>query len=69
MSLKMNRYAKEAFEVESRIKDLRGRVERFSEHPTLHTRVHGVKDDIAELEKMVKVLYSTARWCKELYGN
>lgn len=64
----MNTYEIEAREIAARIKELHGRVARFSAHPTLHTRVPGVKAEIAALEKRLPKMIATARWAKELYA-
>lgn len=64
----MNRYEEFAKETADRIEHLKGRVERFSSHPTLNTRVAGVLDEIAALEKSLPKQLSTAKWVKELFS-
>lgn len=60
------RYEDLANETADRINQLYGRVERFSAHPTLHTRVDGVLAEISKLEKVLAKQNATARWAKEL---
>jgi hypothetical protein len=65
----MNRYQIEANEIVARLEVLHKRVAKFSAHPTLHTRVAGVKAEIAELEIRLPKMEATARWTEELYGR
>lgn len=63
----MNRYEQNVIEITNRIEELRGRVIRFAAHATLHTRVDGVKAELARLEATLPKARATAKWAKELY--
>jgi hypothetical protein len=64
----MNRYAKEALEIESRIKVLQIRKTKFESHPTLHTRVTGIVVEINELMPAAKALWNASKWSNEISG-
>lgn len=61
----MNRYDAFIAEINDRITILRGRVIRF-EAKGLHSRIPGVRQEIAELEAKLPSVCATARWAKEL---
>ena len=60
------RYENLARETAARITELHDRAARWEKHPTLHTRVPGVRAQIASLEHTLAKQASTARWAKEL---
>jgi hypothetical protein len=64
----MTRYEKYAQETAARIKELCARKERFSTHPTLHTRANGVQSEIDRLTALLPKQVATAKWAKELYN-
>lgn len=65
-----NRYNDAAKELEDKIKSLEDRASRWENHPTLHTRVAGVRAEIAALRaKPVAKWRSTGKWSQEIWGT
>lgn len=61
-----NQYSTFVQELEVRIEQLQGRAERFSKHPTLHTRVPGVLAEIEALQAKIGPNVATDKWVEEL---
>lgn len=62
----MNRYQALANETADRISNLHRMIAKFSAHPTLHTRVAGIRAELATRERELKNLEATSRWAAEL---
>lgn len=64
-----NRYEQAAQEVEARIKELEARIVRYENHPTLHTRLNGVRRELAELKALPLAHWrATGKWAQEIWG-
>lgn len=66
--MKLNTYEIHLNELLDRADTLRGRINRFSAHPTLHTRVDGVKAELAKVETAIPKARATAKWAREVYA-
>ncbi|WP_162742350.1 hypothetical protein [Nitratireductor sp. OM-1] len=64
-----NRYEEAAAEVEAQIAVLEDRADRWAKHPTLCSRVPGVRAQIADLKaKPLDHWRATGKWAQELWG-
>ncbi|KRW94290.1 hypothetical protein [Paracoccus sp. MKU1] len=65
-----NRYEDAAREVEAEIARLEDRAARWEKHPTLFSRVPGIREEIAVLKaKPLANWRATGKWANEIWGT